>query len=393
MAVSPLRVPMIMSPERQPYNRVEIDLAALRRNYLGLQDLVGPKVRLMAVVKSEAYGHGLIEAAGALARAGAATFGVADVEEGARLRQAGVAGEIVVLLGGRTGSPADLLENGLTPVVYDREYLRELSVAAGRVGQVAAVHLKIDTGMGRLGILPEELPDFLGLLRNLPGVRLSGLLSHFPLADATDQEPTAEQNRRFAELAVLAGGGTGAPITHIANSAALLRQSATHHGLVRPGITLYGCYPALDQTLRDCLRLEPVMSFKTRVLQVKEVPAGSGISYGQVFTTTRPTRLAVLPVGYDDGYLRRLTGRAQVLLGGRRAPVVGRICMNVCMVDITDLPMVKPGDEVVIMGRQGDEEITADDLASWQETINYEVLCLIGGRNQHCYLSDRDENP
>jgi alanine racemase len=381
-----------MSPERQPYNRVEIDLAALRRNYLGLQDLVGPKVRLMAVVKSEAYGHGLVEAAGALARAGATTFGVADVEEGTRLRQAGVAGEIVVLLGGRTGSPADLLENELTPVVYDRGYLRELAVEARRVGRVVPVHLKVDTGMGRLGIMPDELPEFLKLLHDLPELRLSGLLSHFPLADAVDQQPTSEQNRRFAELAALAGSGAAEPIAHIANSAALLRQPATHHGLVRPGITLYGCYPALDHALRARLRLQPVMSFKTRVLQVKEVEPGYGISYGLVFTTTRTTRLAVLPVGYDDGYLRRLTGRAQVLIGGRPVPVVGRICMNICMVDITELPAVKPGDEVVIMGRQGDAEITADDLAAWQDTINYEVLCLIGSRNQHCYLPERAEN-
>ncbi len=380
-----------MSPELQSYNRVEIDLEALRRNYLGLQNLVGPKVRLLAVVKSDAYGHGLVEAAKTLARAGATIFGVADVEEGARLRQAGVAGEIVVLLGGRTGRPADILENELTPVVYDHDYLRELAVEARRAGRVVSVHLKVDTGMGRLGIRPGELPEFLQLLRELPELRLSGLLSHFPLADAADQQPTAEQNRRFAKLAALAGSNAEEPITHIANSAALLRQPATHYGLVRPGITLYGCYPALDPALQAKLKLQPVMSFKTRILQVKEVEAGTGISYGQVFTTTRPTRLAVLPVGYDDGYLRRLTGRAQVLLGGRRAAVVGRICMNICMVDITELPMAKPGDEVVIMGRQGDEEITADDLAAWQETINYEVLCLFGGRNQHCYLPDRAE--
>ena len=383
-----------MASDAQPYNRVEIDLAALRRNYLGLQALVGPKVQLMAVVKSEAYGHGLVEVAKALARAGATSFGVADIEEGARLRQAGVAGEIVVLLGGGTGSSADLLANELTPVVYDRGYLQELAAEARRMGRKKVpVQLKVDTGMGRLGIMPGELPGFLKQLQDLPELRLSGLLSHFPLADAADPQPTVEQNRRFAELAEQAGrGGLGAR-AHIANSAAILGQPVTHHGLVRPGITLYGCYPTQDPALRAKLRLQPVMSFKSRVLQVKEVPAGCGISYGQLFTTTRRTRLAVLPVGYDDGYLRRLTGRAQVLLGGQRAPVVGRICMNICMVDITELPQVKPGDEVVVMGRQGKEEITADDLAAWQETINYEVLCLIGGRNHRCYLPDRAADP
>jgi alanine racemase len=270
-------------------------------------------------------------------------------------------------------------------VVYDREYLRELAAAAGRAGREAGVHLKIDTGMGRLGIMPAELPAFLELLRDLPGLRLAGLLSHFPLADAADQSCTDEQNRIFARLMERAAGGLKELVAHIANSAALIRQPATHHGLVRPGITLYGCYPAADQAWRARLQLKPVMSFKSLILQVKEVPAGYGISYGRLFTTSRPTRLAVLPVGYDDGYPRRLTGRAQVLIGGRRVPVVGRICMNACMADVTELPAVQPGDEVVLLGRQGLEEITADELAAWQETINYEVLCLIGSRNQRCY--------
>jgi len=379
----------VVAKENQPYNRVEIDLAALRHNYLALRQLVGPRVGLLSVVKSDAYGHGLLEVAGTLNRAGANCFGVADVEEGVRLRQAGISGEIVVLLGGLTGNPDDLLAHDLTPVVFDRQYLRELAAAANAAGRVAPVQLKIDTGMGRLGIMPGEFPAFLELLRELPALRLAGVLSHFPLADAADLGPTAAQNQRFTELLAGAAGG---PAAHIANSAALLRQTATHHDLVRPGITLYGCYPVDDPGLRDKVRLKPVMSFKSRVLQVKEVPAGYGISYGRLFTTARPTRLAALPVGYDDGYLRRLTGRARVLIAGRRVEVVGRICMNVCMADITELPPVAPGDEVVIMGRQGTEEITADELAGWQETINYEVLCLFGGRNQRCYLPERDEN-
>jgi len=371
--------------EAEGYNRLEIDLAALRDNFRSIVALVGPRVQVMAVVKADAYGHGLVEAAGCLARAGATIFGVADVAEGRRLREAGITGEVVVLLGGRTGSLAELLRYDLTPVVYDREDLRELAAAAAVAGRRVPVQLKVDTGMGRLGILPAELPEFLGLIGGLPSLRLAGILSHFPMPDGEDLGPTSEQNRRFSELlAGVAGSGAG-PVVHIANSAALLREPESRHDLVRPGITLYGCYPCADPALRGQLRLRPVMGFKSRVLQVKELPVGAGVSYGHLFRTARTTRLAVLPVGYADGYLRRLTGRAQVLIGGHRVPVVGRICMNLCMADVTDLARVAPGDEVVLLGRQGGEEITADELAAWQETISYEVLCLLGASNPRFY--------
>lgn len=374
--------------EQSAYNRLEIDLSALRDNFRNLVALVGPQVKVMAVVKADAYGHGLVEAAGCLARAGAAIFGVADVAEGRRLRQSGVVGEVVVLLGGRTGSVAELLGYDLTPVVYDREYLRELAGAAKAAGRRAPVHLKVDTGMGRLGILPGEVPGYLEFIRGFPSLRLAGILSHFPLSDGEDLAPTSEQNRRFSEMLATLDVAGETPVIHIANSAAFLREPRSRHAMVRPGITLYGCYPGGDPGLRERLRLQPVMSFKSRILQVKEVAAGSGVSYGHLFRAERATRLAVLPVGYADGYLRRLTGRAQVLIGGRRVPVVGRICMNLCMADITGLEGIGPGDEVVLLGRQGAEEITADELAGWQETISYEVLCLFGASNQRVYLPE-----
>ena len=323
--------------EQPPYNRLEIDLTALRDNFRKLVALVGPQVKVMAVVKADAYGHGLLEAAGCLARAGAAIFGVTDVAEGRRLRESGITGEVVVLLGGRTGSVAELLKHDLTPVVYDREYLRELAGAAAAAGRQAPVHLKVDTGMGRLGILPGEVPEYLKFIGGLPSLRLAGILSHFPLADGADLRPTAAQNQRFGEIVAPLGAGGDGVVMHIANSAALLREPHSRHAMVRPGITLYGCYPGGDPGSRARLRLQPVMSFKSRILQVKEVAAGSGVSYGHLFRAERTTRLAVLPVGYADGYLRRLTGRAQVLIGGRRVPVVGRISMNLCLADITGL--------------------------------------------------------
>jgi len=372
------------------YNRLEIDLAALSANYRNLAALVGPRVRVLAVVKSDAYGHGLVEVAGCLARAGAAHFGVADIAEGRLLRQAGIVGEILVLLGGRTGALADILAHDLTPVVYDREYLRELADAAAASGRMASVHLKVDTGMRRLGIRPDELPEFVQLIGSLPALRLAGILSHFPMSDGEDLAPTSEQNRLFSEMVAGFGVVGEKPLIHIANSAAFLREPRSHHDLVRAGITLYGCFPGGYPDLPNRLALRSVMSFKGKVLQVKEVPAGCGVSYGHLFQTQRPTRLAVLSVGYADGYLRRLTGRAQVLIAGRRAPVVGRICMNLCMADITDLAGVVPGDEVVLLGRQGAEEITADELAGWQETISYEVLCLLGASNPRTYLPELD---
>jgi alanine racemase len=372
-----------------PHNRIEIDLAALRGNYRLIQAKVGAGVRVMAIVKADAYGHGLVPVAKALAREGARTFGVAEVDEGVRLRQAGLAGEIVVLLGVLPDSFAEIIAFDLQPVVYDLENLAALSAYADRFARRVDVHLKIDTGMGRLGIMPDQLDSYLDRLEKLSGVRLAGVLSHFPRADERhDPAETIAQNQRFAEILARVRRGCGAGPAHIANSAAILNFSDSHYDMVRPGITLYGCYPYPAAEINADFQLKPVMSFKTRVIQVKDVPSGSGISYGHTFRTGRPTRLAVLPVGYDDGYLRRLSGRAEVLIAGQRVPILGRICMNACLADITGLDRVRVGDEAVVMGGQGAAAITAAEIAGWSDTISYEVVCLFGGRNQRVYLPD-----
>lgn len=375
------------------FNRVEIDLAALRGNYLGIRAAVGQSPRIMAVVKADAYGHGMVRVTQVLADVGARTFGVAEVEEGARLREAGVTGEIVVLLGALPDFFIDIIRYRLTPVVYDRQNLAGLSALACKMDAVIDVHLKVDVGMGRLGIMPKEVAAFASDFGRLAGVRLTGVLGHFPGADdPASAEKTGEQLARFHEiLAPLAETGSG-KVLHIANSAGLAYHPLSRLDMVRPGITLYGCHPdgAPGATAgRSPLTLAPVMSFKTRVVQVKDIPAGHGVSYGNEFVSRRPTRLAVLPVGYDDGYLRRLAGRAEVLIHGHRVPVRGRICMNACLADITDLPesvKVRPGDDVVLMGRQGDARIDADEVAAWSDTINYEVLCLFGNRNERVYI-------
>ena len=379
--------------EALSFNRVEIDIAALQKNYQSIQQTVGQQIKVMSVVKSDAYGHGLIECAQAIYLAGGRTFGVAEVWEGVSLRRANLAGEIVILLGGPSESYEEIISYKLTPVVYDVDFITGLSYEAERKNTEVRVHLKVDVGMGRLGVLPAQVESYVSLIKRLPSISLSGILSHFPLADeAGALEKTQEQVSNFRN--VLAGLKTkkaGAVIAHIANSAALIYFPGTRLDMIRPGISLYGYYPdaspARAKTAAPLLQLQPVMSFKTRVVQIKELDAGCGISYGHTFVTRRKSRIAVLPVGYADGYLRKLSNRAEVLIGGRRAPVCGRVCMNATMVDVTDIPPVNPGDEVVLLGQQGDAKITADEIAKWMETISYEVLCLLGTFNERFYLN------
>ena len=368
-------------------NRVEIDLGALAANYQAIRGAVGPDVQVMAIVKADAYGHGLVPVSEALYQAGAGSFGVAEVEEGVLLRESGIKGEITVLLGAAPEFFPEIAEYDLQPVVVDHDTLKTLSGYCDKHNKLAKIHLKIDTGMGRLGIMPEEVSGYLDLLEKLSGIRLVGVMSHFPRADEPNNPYTAEQNRRFAEItAEIRNRVEGVVEVHAANSAAIMNFPDTHYSTVRPGISLYGCFPDPAMEAKATVQLKPVMAFKTRVIQVKEVPTGHGISYGHTFRTERPTRLAVLPVGYADGYLRRLAGRAEVIINGRRVPVLGRICMNACVADITDIGQVKIGDEVVIMGHQGESEITADEIARWSDTISYEILCLFGSNNQRVYL-------
>ncbi len=368
------------------YNTVEINLAALKDNFLAIQNRVGTGVDVLAMVKSDGYGHGLVPVVKALCQAGGRCFGVAEIGEGITLRDAGVAAEIVVLLG--SDHCQEIINYNLSPVVFDLDNLACLSKAAEKKGQKVGVHLKVDVGMGRLGIMPNQVVDFLKVCDDLPGVYLAGIMSHFPMADdAASSEKTSAQCRSFLDLA---GEEQN---RHIANSAAIISYPDSYLNMVRPGISLYGYYPADSQEARQQLDLTPVMSFKTRVIQLKDVPSGAGISYGHLFVTKRSTRLAVLPVGYADGYLRGLTGHAHVLIRGKRAPVCGRICMNACLVDVTDIPEVQVNDQVVLMGSQTSNDlnralqtISGDEIAGWLDTISYEVLCLFGNNNDRVYV-------
>jgi alanine racemase len=379
--------------EAHSFNRVEIDIAALQHNFQSIQQTIGQQVSVMAVVKSDAYGHGLLACAQAIYQAGGRTFGVAEVWEGVALRRSGLQGEIVILLGSSPESYGEIIKYKLTPVVYDVDSITRLSDIAARRNAEVSVHLKVDVGMGRLGVLPAEVESYVSLIRRLPFLSLSGLLSHFPVADEPGASAlTREQLLDFNNILARLKTKKAEPlVTHIANSAALIYFPESHLDMIRPGISLYGYYPdaspARAKTAAPILQLQPVMSFKTRVIQIKELDPGCGISYGHTFVTRRKSRIAVLPVGYADGYLRKLSNRAEVLIGGRRAPVCGRVCMNATMVDITDLPPVHIGDEAVLMGQQGDAVISADEIAKWMETISYEVLCLFGTFNERVYLN------
>jgi alanine racemase len=370
-------------------NKVEISRAALRHNFRVCRKKAG-QAAIMPMVKADAYGHGMIECANVFAAEGAAAFGVAEASEGAVLREAGFKHPIYVLVGVLPETISDILQFNLTPVIVDGAILPELSRQAALNNTELGVHVKVDAGMGRQGILPEDIAPVVKRIDELPGLYLAGMMAHFPMADDFESSNTMEVFQLFQQVTKgFQGVNPDETILHIANSGGLFHFSATLMHMVRPGISLYGCYPEGEPHLpvEEDNQLEPAMRFSTKIVQVRTVPSGTGLGYGQTFITTGRTRLAVLPVGYEDGYLRCLSNKAEVLIHGRRVPVVGRVSMNLTLADITDVPGdILPGDEAVLLGRQGAEIITADELAAWMGTISYEVLCLFGNLNRRYYI-------
>jgi len=347
--------------------------------------------KIMPLVKADGYGHGMIECARIFAGEGADAFGVAEVCEGRILRETGIRQPIFVLVGMMPDAIPEMLDHRLTPVVVDGSLLPELSTQAENKGLEVGLHIKMDVGMGRQGCLPGELPEIVRQIKELPGLHLEGIMAHFPMADEPASANTLEVFDRFQQM--VSGVETMLPAgcsLHIANSGGLFHFTSTALHMVRPGIALYGCFPEGNeyQGKDGEDELEQAMRFVTKIIQVRSVPSGIGLGYGQTYTTSRQTILAILPVGYEDGYLRRLSGRAEVLVCGQRAPVVGRISMNLTLVDVTDVKgEVRRGDEAVLLGSQGEEMITADEVASWMDTISYEVLCLFGNLNDRYYIS------
>ena len=361
-----------------------VDLSALTHNYQeAVRRAVGRKI--IAVVKADAYGHGAVAVSRHLLELGADMLGVALVEEGRELRQAGIIAPIVVMGALFPGQTEAIVEHSLTPVVFDKVFARALSLVARKRGISVAVHVKIDTGMGRIGLSPEDAPAFIKELKTYGGLSVQGLMTHFADADLCDKAFAAQQMDRFETLIkTLEADGSAVPHRHAANSAALLDYGRAFFTAVRPGLMMYGYNPLEEQ--KGTIDLRPALSLKTRIAFIKKVPAGDPISYGRTFVTKQASVIATLPIGYADGYSRGLSNKGEALVRGVRVPLVGRVCMDMCMLDITAVPDAQTGDEVVLIGQQGQERITADDIAAKTGTIAYEVLCGITNRVPRIYI-------
>lgn len=366
--------------------RAEIDLDALGYNYREIRERAGEK-EILAVVKANAYGHGAVEVSRELERLGAGFFGVAILQEGIELRNAKIKKPILLLNGIFPGEAGVVLKHDLIPVVYSLETIEELSGEAGRAGKIAPVHVKIDSGMKRLGILPGDIEYFFKRIKELKNIKIEGVLSHFATADNTERGFMDEQSHVFSEtIKKIKSLGFSPDYIHIENSAAMIWDEFPDYlNLVRPGITLYGSYPSI--WFRDKIDLKPVMTLKSEIIQVKRAAKGESVSYARKFIAGRDSVIGVVPIGYADGYPRHLSNIGEVLVKGKMAKVAGIVCMDLFMVDITDIQGAGVGDEVVLWGGQGDSEISADELARRAGTISYELFCRVSGRVPRVYIS------
>ena len=364
-----------------------------------LRRVTRPEAALLVAVKANAYGHGMVEVARQALGSGADALGVARLDEALRLRKAGIEAPLLVFGYSPPAAADDLINNDIKQAVYSIETAELLGKQAVKAGGVVQVHLKVDTGMGRLGLLPEsrrvptaEKSDVdhaveeVKQIAAMDGLNLEGIFTHFASADSADKSYADYQFETFrAFLDKLNRAGLKVKVRHAANSGAIIDMPQTHLDMVRAGISLYGLCPSQEVDCR-AVHLEPVMALKARVVHVKQVPAGFKISYGMTFETDRPTTIATIPIGYADGYSRLLTNRGSMLVRGQRAPIVGRVCMDLTMIDVGHIPGVKPEDEVVILGRQGEEIITADEIAGLINTINYEVVSSITARVPRIFI-------
>ena len=360
---------------------VEIDLGAIAHNYKEIRRHMRKDARLCAVVKADAYGHGAIAVARKAIAAGAEYLAVATISEAMKLREAGFTTPLLILGLTKPDSSFDIVDANLTQTVCRLDLVQTLSAEAVTQGKKVKVHLAVDTGLGRIGVRPEDAVHFARLVSAMPGIELEGIFSHFALADITDKSYTMEQIRRFQEAcASIEAAGIHIPIRHIAESAAILDLPDVHFDMVRAGILQYGLWPSDEVT--HLLDLRPAMRFCARIVYIKTIPPGTSIGYGRIFIAQRTSRIATISVGYADGYLRAYAGGC-VEVRGKRAPIAGRICMDQCMIDITDIPEARLGDVVTLFGSK---TLTADDLARRADTISYEVLCLVSKHVSRIYV-------
>ncbi len=367
----------------------EIDLNAVSHNLTEVRRVVGPDVEVMAVVKAEGYGHGAVETAKIALEQGAGWLGVALPEEGVELRKAGIEAPILVFEPLQTSQANIFLKYNLIATGCIREAMTALDGEAVQMGRKAQVHIKVDTGMGRVGLNVNEVNAFISKVSELPGLKITGLYSHLATADELNKSYAERQIKIFSDLVEsLKTTGLLPHMIHLANSAAVIDLPHSYFNMVRPGIMLYGLYPS-EEVNREKVDLKPALSLKTKIIFQKRVPGGLGISYGLKYHTPRETTIVTIPIGYADGWSRLLSGKAQALIGGKRFPIVGTICMDQCMIDVGDEP-VEIGQEVILIGKQGEEYITADMTARQMGTINYEVTCMISGRVPRIYIHNEN---
>jgi alanine racemase len=371
---------------------VEVDLAALRANLAGIRRLVGPQRCVFAVVKANAYGHGLVPVARHALAHGADALAVAILAEAEELREGGVTGSILIMGESLPEQAEEIAAAGAMATVSSGEVARALSRAAAAAGHEVGVHVKVNSGMNRIGAVPEEAVALALEVASLPGLALAGMSSHLASADEVDDDFSARQLRAFARAVDAArAAGVDVPCAHTANSAAIVRYPEMHLDGVRPGLVLYGLDP-LPAGVPGAMRYHPVLSLRARLVRVTEVEAGAALSYGRTYVTARRTRLGLVPVGYADGYDRRLSGRGEVLVRGRHAPLLGRVCMDQFIVDVTDIPHARAGDEVTLIGTDAaGGTITAHEIADAAGTIVHEIVSRLGPRLPRRYINEAPE--
>ncbi len=368
----------------------EISLPNLEHNFKAMKARLQSGTRFLGVVKADAYGHGAVRVAALLEKLGCSYLGVACIDEALALREGGIT--LPVLIMGYTPPELTqtLVDNNLTQTIYSADMATAYAERAERCGKRLTVHLKLDSGMGRLGFVcgrgRDPLPEILDIL-SLPELYFEGVFSHFAVADVFEDAFTEQQFNDFRELVrrLEAQSGIHFKIKHCANSGAMINYDWTYFDMVRPGLTLYGHYPDKETGALD---LRPVMQLKTRIAQVKDYEPGDTVSYGRIFTAPRKMRVAVITIGYADGLFRTLSGRIDVLVRGRRAHQIGRICMDMCMIDVTDIPDAEIGDVVTLFGRDGEDRIPIEELAEKADTISWELLCAVSARVPRVYLTD-----
>ena len=373
----------------------EVSLGTLRQNFRAVQRHIGSRITICAIVKADAYGHGAVECARALEEEGANWFGVTSLDEAIPLREAGIRGRILLMTGFWRGEEEEIIRLGLTPTVWETGQIELFERAATALGVLKhPIHLKVDTGMGRLGVAPEDLPQICSALKSSPHLSLEGLSTHLASSEVLDEPSVGAQLKSFGDVRnLLRNEGFNPPLIHAANSGAVISRPESWNTMVRPGIALYGYYLPFERAGREVsgsglrLAVKPVLTWKTRILSLRDMRANQALGYGAIYVTKAPARIAVLPVGYADGLNRKISSQGRVIVGEHYAPIVGRISMDLTLADVTGLPGVSVGDEVVLLGATDGLSVDAREHASLSETVPYEILCGISKRVPRRYRS------